>query len=61
MPSYRVRCEIDIEAETPLEAAYSADFYMQQGNRNYSPCFSIINSETGESCLVDLDQENNPE
>ena len=59
MPSsYRVAYEIDIEAETPLEAALIADDYMQRESRAFEPAFFVTDSETGESCLVDLDLEN---
>ena len=57
MPSYLVVYEIDIEAETPLEAAFITDDYMQRENRAFEPAFFIINSKTGESCIVDLDLE----
>ena len=58
MSSYRVCYEIDIEADTPLEAARITDDYMQRENRAFEPSFFIINSKTGESCVVDLDREN---
>jgi hypothetical protein len=56
MASYLVTYQIDIDADTPLQAARVADDYMQRENRAFSPVFSIINSETGESCVIDLDE-----
>ena len=61
MPSYRLIYKIDIEAETPLEAAHITDDYMQRENRAFKPSFFIINSKTGEQCIVDLDLEDHPE
>jgi hypothetical protein len=57
MPSYRVSYEIDIEEDTPLEAALQAECLMQRENRAFGPSFLVVNSKTGESCVVDLDLE----
>ena len=53
---YRVTYEIDIEAETPLEAARIADDYMQRGTRSYEPFFKLLDRETGETFRIDLEE-----
>ena len=61
MPSYRVVYEIDIEEDTPLEAALQAEFLMQRENRAFWPSFFVVNSRTCDSCIVDLELEGHPE
>jgi len=52
---YHVIYEIEVEAETPLEAARRVDDYMQRGIRSYEPCFFLRDQMTGETFTVDLE------
>lgn len=53
---YHVIYEIDIEAETPLQAARIADDYMQRGIRSYEPFFQLRDQLTGETFSIDLEE-----
>ena len=57
MNSYRITYEIDIEADSPLDAAKAADWFMQKENRHWDPIFRVRNVGTGEKYRVDLDDK----
>jgi hypothetical protein len=52
MPEFRVRWEIDIEADTPEEAAIRALFI--QRDRDSAATHFTVSPEVGESIPVDL-------
>lgn len=52
---YQVIYEIEVEAETPLEAARKVDDYMQRGIRSYEPFFLLRDQLTGETFHIDLE------
>jgi hypothetical protein len=53
---YHVVYEIEVEAETPLEAARIADDYIQRGTRSYEPFFLLRDQLTGETFYIDLEE-----
>ena len=55
MNSYRVTYEIDIEADSPLDAAKSADWFMQKENRTYAPFFRVKETAVDRTFDVDLE------
>lgn len=57
MTSYRVIYGIDIEAYSPLDAAKSADWFMQKENRHFKPAFSVsvIDMDADRQFKVDLE------
>lgn len=55
MPAYRVTYQIDVDADTPREAARRVDDYMQRGIRCFEPIFDMTNNDTGESTTIDLE------
>lgn len=55
MSAYRVTYVIEVEAETPLEAARRVDDYMQRGIRSYEPYFKVLDLLTGKESSVDLE------
>jgi hypothetical protein len=55
MTTYRVLYEIEVEAETPLEAARLVDDYMQRDVRSYEPYFHIMDLLTGKESSIDLE------
>lgn len=59
MPTYRVTWEIDIEAETPLNAAIEAEGHMGLRGRS---AFTVCDQVAGDSWRVHLDEpRNSPE
>lgn len=57
MISYRVVYWIDIEADSPLDAAKSADWLMQEQNRHFKPAFSVIDMDADRQFKVDLEDD----
>ena len=57
MNSYRITYEIDIEADSPLDAAKSADWFMQKENRHFKPVFTVIDGDADRQFKVDLEDE----
>jgi hypothetical protein len=55
MPFYRVTYAIEVEADTPLEAAKLVDDYMQRGYRSYAPYFDVRDQLEGKEWGVDLE------
>jgi len=55
MPTYTVTYQIDVDDDTPLEAARRVDDYMQRGIRCFEPVFEVIDNDTGESTSIDLE------
>jgi hypothetical protein len=55
--TYRVRYEIEVDAEGPRAAAQAADWYMQKPNRAYDPFFIVTDLETGHDYSINLDEE----
>ena len=53
MPEYTVRWVIDVEADSPKEAAETA-FSIQQDPDNIGSNFDVVDSKTGEAVTVDL-------
>lgn len=54
MPCYKVIWEIDIDADTPLEAAKQAE-EIQKSPESTATVFGVTDPETGISVEVDLD------
>jgi hypothetical protein len=52
---YRVTYEIDVDAETAMEAALAAEQAMKHGH--YRPFLTVRNESTHVSTSVDLDEE----
>ena len=57
MTSYRVTYEIDIEADSPLNAAKLADWFMQKENRHFDPVFDVIDGDNDREFKVDLEDD----
>jgi len=55
MPSYIVTYQIDVDDDTPLEAARRVDGYLQRGIRCFEPVFFITDPDTLESTTIDLE------
>lgn len=53
MHKYRVVWEIDLEFDTPIEAAREAASIMSM--MSYGPYFTIIDQDSGKSVDIDLD------
>ncbi len=53
MTEYTVIYEIETQASSPLEAALIVEAYMSNGH--FRPMLQVIDQETGESCLIDLE------
>lgn len=53
---YRVRYEIDLDAESPLEAAILAEEIMQRDVRHYNPSFTVFD-EHGTANYIDLEDQ----
>jgi hypothetical protein len=61
MPSYRVTYQIEVDRETPLEAARQVDDYMQRGIRCFEPIFFITDTDSLETFTIDLEDYREPE
>lgn len=62
MTEYRIRYEIDIEAETPLEAAREA-YECMRSPESMLPILEVFENDSGQLTLVDtidLDEEGVP-
>ena len=55
MTSYRITYEIDIEADSPEDAARAADWFMQEENRTYAPFFKVKETVADRTFDVDLE------
>jgi hypothetical protein len=54
MPTYKLEYTIEVDADTPLEAARVVDGYMQQRQRIYGPYFHVTDTHSGKEWEVDL-------
>lgn len=53
MPTYRVKWEIDVEAETPQKAAEEAQ-EAQRDPQSIATHFDVTDLETGETVTIEL-------
>ena len=61
MPSYRVTYQIEVDRDTPLEAARQVDDYMQRCIRCFEPVFFITDTDSLETFTIDLEDYREPE
>lgn len=59
MAEFEVRYIIQVEADSPLEAALKVEGFLTKPV--YRPCLVVISETTGEKRLIDLEGHNPPE